>query len=1003
VRRGAAAALGLAAFASAHGPAAAQTYEVLHAFRSNVGAAVSAPVDGGDGSLYGVTPQGGAINSGVVYRLTPDGAGGFVRTDLYDFSVAYSANPFAFSVADGAGALEPLTPMPDGYLYGVTFQGGVAACELWGGCGTVFRVDRRGELTSLHSFTFLDGILPSGPLLPLTSGNLMGVAAEGGASGYGVVYIISPEGGYRIAHSFSIPDGSDLQGTLVLTPDGSVYGVARQGGSTGEGVLYRIDPTGVFQIVHEFGGDVRMPVGGLVRASDGLLYGVCDFAASNANDGGIYRSDLSGNVSLVHAFDISEGTLPAGALAVGADGLLYGTMQQGGDHNLGTLFRVSTSGDFQLLASFDGTNGAHPRHALTLLSDGAVWGATPEGTPGGMGGLFRVDASGSITSTYTFWREEGSGSAVDLVQTPDGQFVGTTDGGGRYDKGYVFRVDAVGGFEILHHFGGADGATPRSGLLLATDGSLYGTTFEGGAFGLGTIYSIDGSGSFASLFNFSGGNGLNPVARLTEAGNGQFYGTTQGGGLTGAGTAFRFEPPQNLTQLHSFVLPDGTSPIAPLVAASDGFFYGTAESAGGGASYGTVFRVDPQGGFLKIHDFGFDDGASPHDGMIQASDGMLYGTTESGGAAAGTLYRLDPSTGSLTTVHNFAPDDGVFPESGVLESPDGKLYGTTSYGGIAGAGTVYSIEKSGDAYSTVWDFAYGLGGAPSSRVILATDGDLYGTAGVVYRLSLANRLPQITSLSPSSGRAEGGTTLSVIGTRFRLISSLQIGGALAIAADMLDAQTVAAVAPARPAASLTDVFVTFIDGTHAILENAWMADFHDVQSAHPFHDDVEAIFRAGVTTGCGGGNYCPTSPVRRDQMAVFLLKSEHGSGYTPPACAGVFADVPCPSAFADWVEQLAAEGVTSGCGGGDYCPDQSVTRAQMAVFLLKTSQGSSYTPPAATGIFGDVPVGSFAADFIEDLYNRGITGGCQASPLLYCPGNIVLRQQMATFLVRTFF
>jgi hypothetical protein len=179
-------------------------------------------------------------------------------------------------------------------------------------------------------------------------------------------------------------------------------------------------------------------------------------------------------------------------------------------------------------------------------------------------------------------------------------------------------------------------------------------------------------------------------------------------------------------------------------------------------------------------------------------------------------------------------------------------------------------------------------------------------------------------------------------------------------------------------------------------------EFADVPTSSPFHDDILTVATAGIAAGCGGGNYCPTSPVRRDQMAVFLLKAEHGSSYVPPTCAGVFADVPCPSPFADWVEQLAAEGVTGGCGGGNYCPTASVTRAQMAVFLLKTSQGSSYTPPPATGIFGDVPAGSFAADFIEDLYHRSITGGCQSSPLLYCPGNSVLRQQMATFLVRTF-
>jgi FG-GAP-like repeat/Immunoglobulin domain/S-layer homology domain len=201
-----------------------------------------------------------------------------------------------------------------------------------------------------------------------------------------------------------------------------------------------------------------------------------------------------------------------------------------------------------------------------------------------------------------------------------------------------------------------------------------------------------------------------------------------------------------------------------------------------------------------------------------------------------------------------------------------------------------------------------------------------------------------------------------------------------------------------------DVVVTDVCGGSVTSNAAPLAvEFADVPLSSPFHDDILTIATEGITGGCGGGNYCPSSPVRRDQMAAFLLKSEHGSAYTPPACTGVFTDVPCPGPFTDWVEQLAAEGVTSGCGGNDYCPGQSVTRAQMAVFLLKTSEGSSYAPPAAVGLFGDVPVGSFGADFIEEIYHRGITGGCQVSPLLYCPGNAVLRQQMATFLGRTFF
>ncbi len=181
-------------------------------------------------------------------------------------------------------------------------------------------------------------------------------------------------------------------------------------------------------------------------------------------------------------------------------------------------------------------------------------------------------------------------------------------------------------------------------------------------------------------------------------------------------------------------------------------------------------------------------------------------------------------------------------------------------------------------------------------------------------------------------------------------------------------------------------------------------DFLDVPPSHLFHDFVDTIARNGVTAGCGGGDYCPGAPNTRAQMAVFLLKSKLGAGHVPPPASGtVFPDVPASDPFAAWIEELAGLGVTTGCGNGNYCPGDPVTRAQMAVFLLKTLLGSSYAPPPPTGtIFGDVPANAFAAAWIEDLYGRDVTGGCQASPLLYCPGNPNTRGQMAVFLTRTF-
>ena len=203
---------------------------------------------------------------------------------------------------------------------------------------------------------------------------------------------------------------------------------------------------------------------------------------------------------------------------------------------------------------------------------------------------------------------------------------------------------------------------------------------------------------------------------------------------------------------------------------------------------------------------------------------------------------------------------------------------------------------------------------------------------------------------------------------------------------------------------LVDVTETNTTCVSPVAEARVQVDFVDVPPAHIFHDFVNTIARDGVTAGCGAGSYCPDNPNTRAQMAVFLLKAKYGLTHVPPPATGtVFHDVPAANPFAPWIEELSSLGVTGGCGGGNYCPAAPVTRAQMSVFLLKTLLGSDYAPPAASGtVFGDVPAGAFAAAWIEDLYGRGVTGGCQASPLLYCPNNPVTRGQMAVFLVKAF-
>ena len=148
--------------------------------------------------------------------------------------------------------------------------------------------------------------------------------------------------------------------------------------------------------------------------------------------------------------------------------------------------------------------------------------------------------------------------------------------------------------------------------------------------------------------------------------------------------------------------------------------------------------------------------------------------------------------------------------------------------------------------------------------------------------------------------------------------------------------------------------------------------------ANIFHDDIVKLVASQVTVGVGGGLYGVDDPVKRQSMAVFVVKAEHGICYTPPACVapGTFADVPCPSPFADWIYAMAAEGITGGCGGGNFCPLNTVRRDQMAPFLLKAVHGPEYQPPGCVGVFADVACPSLFADWIEQLKAENVTSGC---------------------------
>jgi uncharacterized repeat protein (TIGR03803 family) len=341
-------------------------------------------------------------------------------------------------------------------------------------------------------------------------------------------------------------------------------------------------------------------------------------------------------------------------------------------------------------------------------------------------------------------------------------------------------------FTTLHSFDGTDGAGPVAGLVQGTDGNLYGTTFAGGSNagscsaevpeGCGTIFKITPSGTLTTLYTFCAQSGCtdgaNPYAGLVQGTNGDFYGTTWQGGSSnlagcyglGCGTVFKITPSGTLTTLYNFCsesgCADGELPLAGLVQATNGYLYGTT-SSGGANGGGTVFKITPTGTLTTQYSFCSQggalctDGAKPSGALVQATNGDFYGTTFVGGANNdGTVFKIPPN-GSVTTLHSFDGADGESPY-GALVQANGNFYGTTYYGGTVSIGTVFKITASG-TLTTLHSFT--LHGNPLAGLVQGTNGDFYGTTyGTIFKITPSGRLTTLYMFCSQTGCTDGSSS-----------------------------------------------------------------------------------------------------------------------------------------------------------------------------------------------------------------------------------------------------
>jgi uncharacterized repeat protein (TIGR03803 family) len=350
-----------------------------------------------------------------------------------------------------------------------------------------------------------------------------------------------------------------------------------------------------------------------------------------------------------------------------------------------------------------------------------------------------VQAAVTFTNLVLFNQTNGASPTAGLIQGTDGNLYGTTASGGSGGDGTVFQMTPFGTLTNLVSFNNTNGAGPRGGLLQAMDGNFYGTTYNGGTNKAGTVFQVTTNGVLTTLVTFANTNGAWPIAGLIQGQDGNFYGTTTIGGTNSGGTAFQVTTNGTLATLISFDYNGnaGNSPYSGLVQGSDGSLYGTTSGGGAytnlsGQGYGTIFKLATNGTLTTLISFNGTNGASPQAGLILGTDGSFYGTTYLGGTNNyGTVFML-ATNGTLTTLVSFGNTNGAFPQAGVIQASDGNFYGTTSAGGAytnqsgQGYGTIFKLATNG-TFTTLMSFNGTNGASPQAGLLESADDSFYGT------------------------------------------------------------------------------------------------------------------------------------------------------------------------------------------------------------------------------------------------------------------------------------
>ncbi|MGC9943710.1 MAG: choice-of-anchor tandem repeat GloVer-containing protein, partial [Verrucomicrobiota bacterium] len=658
--------------------------------------------------------------------------------------------------------------------------------------------------TNIYSFAGArDGANPNG-LTPGTNGNFYGTALNGGSNGFGTVFQMT---GGQVTGFYSFTggaDGANPLATLTGGADGNLFGTTFQGGVDGNGTIFSITTDGGLNTLSTFGNtNGALPFAGPASGSDGNLYGTT-YQGGAFGRGTAYRMTTNGTLTTLYSFSaISDGGFVAAGLIEGQDGNLYGTTWKGGNNDEGAIFSMTTNGVVTTLISLDDTTGAFPFAGLTQAAAGNFYGVASQGGVYGNGTIFEITAAGEFTNLYSFTGgNDGANPRGTLLLGQDGNYYGTTASGGTNGVGTVFVVSPAGTVSPLVEFNGLNGANPQTALVQASDGTIYGTTRNGGLAGAGVIFQIaihsspriiDQPGNLSvfaganvqfdvSAFgstpltyqwqrdgtNLTDGNNINgassrmlDLANVTTNAAGNYSVIVSNAlGWVSSSNAFLLvtsSPPYIVVQPVNESLPAGeTATLTATVLGNLPLTYqwqrdGTNLLDTGGVSGSAT-------GALSISNV-----TVANDGVYGLTVTNALGSVSSSNVIL-TVVASSTNGTSLNTLYWFSSAAGVgggWPPNGLMLADNGDLYGTTEFGRASnniGAGTIFTLDTNA-LFSTLISFDDVNGFGPLATLVEDTNGNFYGTsafggtngAGNIFELRSDDTLTNLYSFEANNG------------------------------------------------------------------------------------------------------------------------------------------------------------------------------------------------------------------------------------------------------------